>query len=1000
MKAVSRKPFHGFAAPVLCLLVVAGSGVGGHLYSGAERRSVDAEARARLAAIADMKVQQIAVWRAEQLADAQSLRFNPLIVPTLLKSLNSGSDRGEIKAWLEQLVEAYHFTAASLWDEDRRRRAWLPAGDPGHGWEGELIAQAMRTRAPFLADLRRDDRTGAPYMTLVAPLLSSSSPEPVATLLLKIDPERFLYPLIQAWPAPSGSAETLLIRREGIEAVYLNELRHRKHTALTLRFPLSRAGLPAAMAIRGFEGIANGIDYRGVPVLAAIRHVPDSPWYLVAKVDTQEVFTPLFQGMVPVVTSFTLLAVALVAGIMFVWSRQEMLATRKQFEAELAHRAMFGQFDYLSRYANDIILLLDAAGGILEANDRAVTSYGYTANELRRMNVAELHVPEDAATLAPTWTKVKEKGAEGLVFEAEHVRRDGSRFPVEVSARSFVMEGQEFRQEIIRDITGRERAEEALRESNEYLENLFNRANAPILVWDSRFRIKRVNRAFENLTGKAADSLLGEEIGILFPPSERERSTELLRRTLEGQPLDVTAIPIARADGSVRKVLWNSAAILAADGRTPMAGIAQGQDITERRQAQEALGRFKADLDERVRDRTIQLEGANAELESFSYSVSHDLRAPLRGIDGWSLALLEDYRDKLDDQGRDYLGYIRSDVQRMGQLIDDLLGLSRVTRNRMERTLVDLTAVAQTVVARLRESEPDRQVEFEARPGLTAWADAGLIEITLTNLIGNAWKFSSTRPVARIEFGRADVDRRSAFFVRDNGVGFDMTYVDKLFGPFQRLHKATEFPGSGIGLAIVQRAVRRHGGLVWAESKLGEGATFYFTFGTGQLLDDLLGLSRVARNSMERVLVDLAAVSQTVMARLQEKEPNRKVEFEAQPGLTAWADAGLIEIALTNLLDNAWKFSTIRPVTRIEVGRTEVDGRPAFFVRDNGVGFDMTHDNLFGGFPRLYKATEFPGTSIGLAIVERVVHRHGGRVWAESRVGEGATFYFTLAEAS
>jgi len=529
------------------------------------------------------------VWRAERLAVSRSLQFNPLVVPALLKSLNSGSDRGAIKTWLEQLLEAYHFTAASLWDKDYHRRAWLPAGDPGHEWEGELIAQAMRTRTPFLADLHRDDPSGAPYMTLVVPLQSSSSFDPVATLLLKIDPDRFLYPVIRVWPTPSGSAETVLVRREGNEGVYLNELRHRKQTALSLRFPLSRAGLAAAMAIRGFEGVVDGVDYRGVPVLAAMKHVPDSPWFLVAKVDTREIFAPLRQEVVLIVTSFALLAAALVVGIMFVWSRQEALSTRQRLEAEMERRAMLGHFDYLSRYANDIILLPDATGRIMEANDRAVESYGYSADELRQMNVADLNVPEEAAALAQTWLKVKEKGAEGLVFEAEQVRKDGSRFAVEISARSFVVDGRELRQSIVRDITERKRAVEALRESNEYLESLFNSANAPIVVWDPEFRIKRFNQAFEDLTGKRAASVLGEDIGILFPPGERESSMELIRRTLGGERLDAVEIPIARADGSVRTVLWNSAAMLAADGQTAVAAIAQGLDITERKRAVEAL---------------------------------------------------------------------------------------------------------------------------------------------------------------------------------------------------------------------------------------------------------------------------------------------------------------------------------------------------------------------------------------------------------------------------
>ena len=247
------------------------------------------------------------------------------------------------------------------------------------------------------------------------------------------------------------------------------------------------------------------------------------------------------------------------------------------------------------------------------------------------------------------------------------------------------------------------------------------------------------------------------------------------------------------------------------------------------REQQQADRRLNAELEERVKDRTIQLEASNRELEAFCYSVSHDLRAPLRGIDGWSMALLEDYRDKLDEQGCRYLERVRSDTQRMGRLIDDLLLLSRVARGQMQRSRVDLTAIAQSVAARLQEAEPERRVEFAAQAGLAAQGDARLLEIVLSNLLGNAWKFSGTRPLARVEFGEANVDGRPAYFVRDNGVGFDMTYAEKLFGAFQRMHKAAEFPGTGIGLATVRRVIHRHGGRVWAETQVDRGATFYFT---------------------------------------------------------------------------------------------------------------------------------------------------------------------------
>jgi signal transduction histidine kinase len=261
------------------------------------------------------------------------------------------------------------------------------------------------------------------------------------------------------------------------------------------------------------------------------------------------------------------------------------------------------------------------------------------------------------------------------------------------------------------------------------------------------------------------------------------------------------------------------------------------------RESEDQLRQYAAELEQRVAQRTHELEerndelrrnagellAANHELDAFAYSVSHDLRAPLRSIDGFSQVLLEDCAAQLDQEGKDALHRVRAASQRMGALIDDLLKLARVTRAAMHSEAVDLTAMARDIAAELQRSDPDRRVEFAIAPGLEAHGDAELLRVALENLLRNSWKYTAKQPHARIELGSSDGDGERVFLVRDNGAGFDMKYVDKLFGAFQRLHSASEFEGTGVGLATVRRIIARHGGRIWAEGAVARGASFYFT---------------------------------------------------------------------------------------------------------------------------------------------------------------------------
>jgi PAS domain S-box-containing protein len=517
---------------------------------------------------------------------------------------------------------------------------------------------------------------------------------------------------------------------------------------------------------------------------------------------------------------------------LFVFARD--ISERKKAEEALLQSEE--NYRVLFEAESDAIFLIDdQSGHILQANPAACAMHGYSWDEIRSLSSDKLSAEVEQAEIVTR--QIPPAPNQVFTFPLRwHRKKDGTIFPVEITGRFFIQAGRLVHIAAIRDITEQKKTEEALRQSEVKYRLLAENISDVIWILDATtLRFRYVSPSVERLRGYTVEEALAQDMSASITPASAARVNQ------------VSPIHIAEFERGILKyyveeieqpckdgsTVWTETStrysVNPENGHLEVYGVSR--DISERKQAQEALRRLNDELEQRVVERTAKLQSANDELEAFSYSVSHDLRSPLRGIDGWSKVLLEDYGDRLDEQAHTYLIRVRSEAQRLGRLIDDILQLSRLSRSEMHKRPVNLSAIALEAASRLQESSPERAVELVIQPDLTASGDARLLEVALSNLFDNAFKFSAKAPCARIEFGQTSHQDETAFFVRDNGVGFDMAYATKLFGAFQRLHGVSEFPGSGIGLATVQRIIHRHGGRVWAEARVDQGAAIYFTLG-------------------------------------------------------------------------------------------------------------------------------------------------------------------------